>query len=145
MLVLLQLLKLLSHQGWVDPAMLTAEDLLTLSIDSGGKCLDFAEIKRFVLEEIISRTFVSPADELEQVMEMYWRENLGLPSRISVVSNFFHIGGDSLKAGQLVSCVRKNLGVWLTVAELFNHSSIRELSDLLRTRNVDLDKMKCVL
>ncbi len=43
---------------------------------------------------------------------------------ISVKSSFFDIGGDSLKAGQLVASMRRKLRIQLSVSDLFTASTI---------------------
>jgi hypothetical protein len=53
---------------------------------------------------------------------------LGATSTISVVVSFFVLGGDSLKAGQLISAMRKKFNVGLSVADLFTTPSIEGIA-----------------
>lgn len=57
---------------------------------------------------------------------------LGSVGTVSVVRSFFDMGGDSLKAGQLIAAMRKRLQVQLSVADLFSAPTIGEfLNDCL--------------
>jgi acyl carrier protein len=49
-------------------------------------------------------------------------------SRSSIKDNFFDIGGDSLKAGRVVSSIRSILNVNLSVADLFQFPTIEDLA-----------------
>jgi acyl carrier protein len=48
--------------------------------------------------------------------------------QISVQESFFDIGGDSLKAGQLINAMRKKLKANLSVSDLFAASTIEEMA-----------------
>jgi acyl carrier protein len=74
------------------------------------------------------RTVVKPRNAVEEQIEAVWREQLGVSSTVSVVASFFDIGGDSLKAGQLINAMRKKLHVQLSVADLFTAPTIEGLA-----------------
>ena len=71
---------------------------------------------------------IEPRDDLERDIEAIWRASLGLESTISVNLTFFDLGGDSLKAGQLVAMMRKCLNVDLMVADLLNSPTIEAMA-----------------
>lgn len=56
-----------------------------------------------------------------------WKEVLGR-QKISVDTNFFDIGGDSLKIINVSSKIRKNLKIDLSVTDLFDHPTIKRLA-----------------
>ena len=57
-----------------------------------------------------------------------WRQQLGATAPVSVVVSFFDLGGDSLKAGQLINAMRKKLRVQLAVADLFTAPTIETMA-----------------
>ena len=70
------------------------------------------------------RTVVLPRTPMETQVEAVWRQQLGAVAPVSVVVSFFDLGGDSLKAGQLINAMRKKLRVQLAVADLFTAPTI---------------------
>jgi len=83
---------------------------------------------------------VSPRNALEASIEKIWRTHLKCDSAISVLASFFNVGGDSLKAGQIVSIMRKELNVPLSVADLFEYPSIADLALKLGTSEGEVRK-----
>ncbi|MGE5215802.1 MAG: AMP-binding protein [Chloroflexota bacterium] len=61
------------------------------------------------------------------VMEIY-REVLGFQD-ISGTDNFFALGGDSMRAGQVINRVRARLGVNLTIGLVFRRATVVDLAD----------------
>lgn len=53
---------------------------------------------------------------------------------MSPTTDFFEIGGDSLRAGKLLAMLRKDFNLRLPVGDLFNHSQIEQLSSLIDER-----------
>ncbi len=51
--------------------------------------------------------------------------------QISVNSNFFNIGGDSLVGTRIIAKVREELGIEISLRMLFEFPTIRELSEQL--------------
>ena len=52
-------------------------------------------------------------------------------TNISSTSDFFELGGDSLRAGKLLALLRKDFQLRLPVDLLFNHSQVEQLSALI--------------
>ena len=67
--------------------------------------------------------YVAPRTELEALIARLWAEVLGL-DRISVTENFFDAGGNSLVAIQVISLVRKETGLRLSMRLLFENPSV---------------------
>ena len=104
---------------------------VTSPISPGGSSqgnLNVAELQKLALEYYQKNNIVSPRNALERQIELIWRSLLGSPTTISVTSSFFDLGGDSLKAGQLVGIMRQELRVPLTVADLFTAPSIESIA-----------------
>ncbi len=78
------------------------------------------------------RTVVLPRDPMEEAVAAIWEEVLGV-ARPSVHDSFFALGGHSLLATQLVSRVRKTLGVELPLRDLFEGPTIAEMAARVRT------------
>jgi acyl carrier protein len=75
-----------------------------------------------------SRPYVAPRNPVEEELAAIWSELLGVP-QVGVEDDFFALGGHSLSATQLASRVRRDLGVELPLARLFE---LRRLEDLAR-------------
>jgi amino acid adenylation domain-containing protein len=69
-----------------------------------------------------------PRTPAEEVLAGIWARVLGI-DRVGIYDDFFHLGGHSLLATQVMSRVRKTLGVELPVRALFED---RDLSSLAR-------------
>ncbi len=78
----------------------------------------------------IGSAIVEPSTSLEVELRKVWSKILYLPEhQISVTDNFFEIGGHSLKAMQLVSEVQRNLGMKLSVVDVFDFPSIKAMAE----------------
>jgi amino acid adenylation domain-containing protein len=70
--------------------------------------------------------YVAPQTQEEEIIVKIWQEQLGV-EQIGVEDNFFHIGGDSLKAIRVVVQMNKHLGVTIRIADIFTHKTIRNI------------------
>ncbi|KAF5863916.1 hypothetical protein ETB97_009023 [Aspergillus alliaceus] len=69
----------------------------------------------------------SPLSKKEHIMCSLWSDLTGVPvDSIGANENFFHVGGDSVLAIQLVPIARQH-GLFLTVMDVFQHPTLREL------------------
>ena len=72
---------------------------------------------------------VEPQTNTELQVLALWKSHLKVYQVIDIDDNFFDLGGDSLKAGQLVSAMRKFFDVHkLNVGDLLNEPTIRSIS-----------------
>ncbi|TPG69307.1 amino acid adenylation domain-containing protein [Brevibacillus laterosporus] len=74
--------------------------------------------------------YTAPRNPIEETLSAVWQDILGV-NRIGIAENFFQLGGDSIKALQVCSQMRK-LGFELSVKNLLQHPSIAELSPSVR-------------
>jgi tyrocidine synthetase-3 len=74
--------------------------------------------------------YVPPGSEIEKKLTDVWQEVLGI-SRIGTTDNFFEVGGDSIKAIQVVARLKKyNLD--LKINDIFLHPVIKELGKYVK-------------
>jgi len=69
-----------------------------------------------------------PQNQLEKDVEIIWRNFFSLPTTISTDLSFFELGGDSLKAGQLMTKMRKTFQVDLNVSDLLSAPTIEAIA-----------------
>lgn len=77
------------------------------------------------------KRYLYPRDEVEFKLVQLWEE-LFDKSPISVLDDFFEIGGDSLLGIRLVFGIQKTFGVSLQLQHLFEHRTPEELTALIR-------------
>jgi len=76
-----------------------------------------------------SQAFVDPETRIESEVRQIWAELLGLETaQISVVQDFFSLGGHSLLLMRLLTRVRAQWGAGLTATEVFQQPTIRAMS-----------------
>ncbi|GAB2875219.1 hypothetical protein GCM10027277_50670 [Pseudoduganella ginsengisoli] len=124
---------LLAHEGQpLDAASLRGELAATLAehmIPSAFVTLDAypltptGKIDRKALPApdaaaVAVRAYAAPEGSTEQTLAAIWQQLLGLP-QVGRHDHFFQLGGHSLMAVQLLSQVREQLGVELTLRDLF--------------------------
>lgn len=78
----------------------------------------------------------APRNATEQVLADVWQEVLKVPS-IGINDNFFHLGGDSIKAIQLSAKMQRR-GLQFELSALFQHPTIKGLSALVSNVEVDM-------
>ena len=84
-----------------------------------------ADYQALALSLFSQRVTIRPQTETEQAIHELWSQLLNVaPELLSTDDNFFDLGGDSLKAGLLVSTMRKMLGASISVADLLGSPTI---------------------
>ncbi len=77
--------------------------------------------------------YTAPTDAIETAMAAIWAEVLGVETtHIGIDSDFFDLGGHSLKAARLIARVDKQLQVKLPLAEIFTSPTVRALAAYVR-------------
>ncbi|MEA2690744.1 MAG: hypothetical protein QOJ16_131, partial [Acidobacteriota bacterium] len=74
-----------------------------------------------------SEGFVAPRNAIEETIAAIWREVLGV-ERVGIGDDFFLLGGHSLSATRVLSRLRRELGVELALADLFEHTTLAGLA-----------------
>jgi NAD(P)-dependent dehydrogenase (short-subunit alcohol dehydrogenase family)/acyl carrier protein len=81
----------------------------------------------------MSAVYVAPEDPVERRLAALWGDMLGI-DRVGVDDNFFELGGSSLHAVHLMGKLKKEYPVELSVATLFEASTVRTLSRVIKAR-----------
>ena len=75
-----------------------------------------------------TRTYSAPENELQVRMCGIYADVLGLnAAEVGIDDDFFRLGGDSISSIQAVNRMRQQLGVSLSVKDIFSYKSIRSL------------------
>lgn len=74
--------------------------------------------------------YAAPRNAVEENLLEIWKQVLGVHA-LGIHDNFFDQGGDSIKAGQVTSHLRKH-GLTVEVKELFQYATIGELSSYVK-------------
>jgi amino acid adenylation domain-containing protein len=73
---------------------------------------------------------VAPRNDVEQAVAAIWTQVLGI-TRVGVMDNFFALGGDSIRATQVVSRVEVAFDVALTLTSLFREPTVEGLASTI--------------
>jgi amino acid adenylation domain-containing protein len=104
--------------------------LASMPHTSGGK-IDRQALPAFEPELLDSdRDSQTPATATERLLAPLWQQALGIPIA-DVTANFFELGGDSLKAVQLILLIQEQFGQELPFATLLRAPSIARIAAIL--------------
>jgi acyl carrier protein len=78
----------------------------------------------------LSNEYVAPRSDLEGRLAKVWSEILEIDA-VGVADSFFDLGGDSLRAAEVVRRAREKCGVAIALAALFEHATIGALAEHL--------------
>ncbi|MEH2114379.1 amino acid adenylation domain-containing protein [Nostoc sp.] len=106
------------------PSAIVILDALPLT--PNGK-LDRRALPAPDLQSQLSDKYVAPRNPIEEILSLIWAQVLKV-DLVGIHDNFFELGGHSLLATQLVSRVRTNLKVELSLRSLFAAPTIAQLS-----------------
>ncbi len=112
--------------AYMVPARLCVLDALPLT--PNGK----VDRKALPLLEAVAEEVVAADGPLEQQLQAIWGQLLEQP-QIGVTANFFHSGGHSLLAVQLMSRVREAFGVSLPLSLVYRAPTIRGFASAMQT------------
>jgi acyl-CoA synthetase (AMP-forming)/AMP-acid ligase II len=110
--------------GFKVPACVLIVDEIPKS--STGKVRRAALVETFA--ERLQAGFIAPKNNLETLVANIYAHVLGVP-RVGVNDNFFALGGDSLRAMQVISRVRSIFSVNLPIATLFLKTTVAQLAE----------------
>jgi acyl carrier protein len=72
-------------------------------------------------------------NDIQEMLVKIWNEVLGIDG-IGINDNFFEIGGHSLKAVIVVSLIQKELGVKISLRDMYKFTNILSLSNVIKSR-----------
>jgi acyl carrier protein len=76
--------------------------------------------------------YVAPVTDTERKLVKIWSEVLGVSeATLSIKSDFFDLGGNSLKAIRLITKVHQSLSVRLKISDLFFNRELESLARIL--------------
>ena len=81
-------------------------------------------------QRVNSRPFIPSRTTAEQALVHIWAEVLDLP-RVGIEDKFYELGGDSLKALQLLTLVEQRFGKDLPISLLFRDPTVAEMAEAL--------------
>ncbi len=115
--------------GYMVPRQIAVIEALPVTI--GGK-LDRAKLPLLALDHTApADPGVRPRDAMEQKIEAAVADILKRPNGVSVLDDFFDLGGDSLSAAMLVTLLRDDPATdWVTVSDIYEARSVAELAKL---------------
>ena len=106
--------------------------LEALPLNSNGK-IDRKALPRPQADGTALRTFEPAVTPLEKNIERIWLPLLNT-DRLGLHTDFFELGANSLAVGAFVSRVTRDLGLPLTIREVFLHPTVAGLAALLGER-----------
>lgn len=78
----------------------------------------------------IDQPYVAPRNKIERWLVKMWQELLNL-EKVGVLDRFFELGGDSLRAGQFIGQVQRELEIDIPLVAIYEAFSIEKFADLL--------------
>ncbi len=75
----------------------------------------------------LNTLYLAPKTEKEQQLANVWTNVLSM-DRVGVRDNFFELGGTSLKAVQLISEIKREVGLQVPIVNLFAEPTIEALA-----------------
>jgi hypothetical protein len=102
-----------------------------LPLTPNGK-LDRRALPAPELDAYVTRQYEPPRGEVEEILAGIWQELLRV-ERVGRHDNFFELGGHSLHAVKLVAQVAERLNATLSVAAVFQGSTILEMASHLES------------
>jgi len=110
--------------------------LLSLPLTPNGK-IDKKALPSIDLANAGTATFVAPSTKMELQLAGIWSGFLNIET-IGIHDNFFELGGHSLLAMRLIATIKEQLGIDVAVKEVFEFSTIAELSRFLEVKSASI-------
>jgi len=96
-----------------------------------AEALDQTESRR-----LIPTPYVAARNDLEEGLSQVWREVLN-DHQVGIYDNFFALGGDSIRATQLVTRVSKTFQTTLSLRDIFNSPTVADLAVIIVQRQAE--------
>ncbi|WP_024832492.1 non-ribosomal peptide synthetase [Ruminiclostridium josui] len=105
-------------------------EIQEIPVTPNGK-VDYKKLAEF--ETGMDEEYVAPRDDIEEKISDIWAEILSIEkNRIGIDTDFFRLGGHSLKITVLVSRLYKEFCIKIPVDEVFKKSTIRQIAEYIR-------------
>lgn len=111
--------------------------LESLPLNSNGK-IDRKALPEPNVNISAGSDYEAPRNDIEEKLALAWQEVLGIDN-VGINDNFFNLGGDSIKAIQIVARVKK-YNYMLEMKDLFSKPIIKELSKCVKTISLITDQ-----
>ncbi|MCP4157003.1 MAG: AMP-binding protein, partial [bacterium] len=96
--------------------------------------VDLRVLEALEIDAGSARGHAGPENPLQEKLTEMWQEFLGIEkTKIGIDSNFFDLGGHSLKTMILVSRIHKEFSVKMTLEQVFKQPTIRGLAEFIET------------
>lgn len=100
-----------------------------MPVTANGK-LDKKQLEQMHTENVEKTSYLPPQTETQLKLVEMWEKHLQAES-IGIRHNFFELGGQSLIATRLLSDLKQQLGISLSLRHLYQHQTIEELSQFM--------------
>lgn len=88
--------------------------------------------KALPVPTIKSEEFVEPNNSMEKNLQEIFSDILGIKANdISILTSFFNLGGDSIKAIQLSNRIKQKLDKSLSIKQIFDAKTIKEIAKII--------------
>ena len=99
-------------------------ELDEMPLTGNGK-IDKKSLPSLDTSTLSRESYVAPRTAIEEQLVMIWQDLLGI-DKVGVYDNFFELGGHSLLATRLVSRLRKEAGVEVSIRDVFTHARLED-------------------
>jgi len=116
---------------WIEPR----KPLHTTATETGTRPAGDDDDKAKELDQAVSRRFVptpyvAARYELEEKLAQVWRQVLN-GQQVGIYDNFFALGGDSIRATQLVTRVSETFQATVSLRDIFNSPTVADLAVII--------------
>jgi amino acid adenylation domain-containing protein len=108
-------------------------ELESLPLTRNGK-IDRRALAEIDPEAAENQEYVAPRTVMEESLAAIWQELLGV-EQVGIRDNFFGLGGHSLLAIRVVTAIRRQLEIEISIGDIFDHPSIEALAEQLESRS----------
>lgn len=102
--------------------------------------IDVQKLSRIKKNKESEKKHAAPRNKLESKLAQLWKDFLKL-EELSIDDNFFEIGGNSMKAFQLLSVLNTSLDLELKIISFFQYPTVRTLAQSISERQKEDSKV----
>ncbi|QAU34548.1 non-ribosomal peptide synthase/polyketide synthase [Janthinobacterium sp. 17J80-10] len=113
--------------NYMVPSLFVRLDAMPLT---PNRKIDRLALQTFAVDEGADERLVAPRNAVEQRLALLWADILGVRD-IGIHQNFFELGGHSLLATKVVSRIRAEFGIELSLQQFFEHATIEGLAGIV--------------